>query len=118
MFSLKKLIILLQIQKIINNAINWFNRNICISNKKDLVCEKEGIGCIYNKTIQKMVNFDDVITKETKKHNPTWPQIPNYLYRILIIWGSGSWKTNLLFNLISQQLNIAIKIHMKQNIKF
>ena len=32
-----------------------------------------------------MVNFDDVITKETKKHNPTRPQIPNYLYRILII---------------------------------
>ena len=52
MFSLKKLMILLQ--KIINNAINWFNGNICISNKKDLVCEKEGIGCIYNKTIQKL----------------------------------------------------------------
>ena len=68
--------------------------------------------------IKQYKNFDNVINKETKKHNPTWPQIPNYLYRILIIWGSGSWKTNLLFSLVSQQLNIAIKIHMKQNIKF
>ena len=68
--------------------------------RKDLVCEKEGI--IYNKTIQKMINFDDVIKEETKEHHPNWPQIPNHLYKILIIWGSGSWKTNLLFNLISQ----------------
>ena len=65
-----------------------------------------------------MINFDDVIKEETKEHNPNWPQIPNHLYKILIIWGSGSWKTNLLFNLISQWLNIAIKIHMKQNINF
>ena len=36
--------------------------------RKDLVCEKEGI--IYNKTIQKMINFDDVIKEETKEHHP------------------------------------------------
>ena len=29
-----------------------------------------------------------------------WPYIPDYPYRILIIGGSGSGKTNLLLNLI------------------
>ena len=42
--------------------------------------------------------------KETKEHNPNWPQIPNHPYRILIIGRSGSGKTNSLFtNLINQQ---------------
>ena len=35
-------------------------------------------------------------------------------YRILIIEGSGSGKTNLLFNLITQQMVIDKFIHMKQ----
>ena len=29
-------------------------------------------------------------------HNPNWPYIPNHPYRIFIIGGSGSGKTNLL----------------------
>ena len=29
----------------------------------------------YNKTIQDMINFDDVIKEETKEHNPNWPEI-------------------------------------------
>ena len=49
-----------------------------------------------------MINFDDDIKEETKKRNPNWPQIPDHPYRILII-GSGSGKTNSLFNLINQQ---------------
>ena len=53
-----------------------------------------------------MINFDNVIKEETKEHNPNWPQIPNHLYRILIIGGSGPRKTNSLFNLISQQSDI------------
>ena len=32
-----------------------------------------------------------------------YPQIPDHPYRILIIGGFGSGKTNLLFNLINQQ---------------
>ena len=45
-----------------------------------------------------MINFDDV-TKEKniikiKKHNLNWTEIPNHPYRILIIEGSGSGKTN------------------------
>ena len=38
-----------------------------------------------------------------KEHNPNWPQIPDHPYRILIIEGSGSEKTNSLFNLRSHQ---------------
>ena len=56
--------------------------------------------------MQKMINFDDVMKKETKEHNPNWPQILDHPYRILIIGGSGSGKTNSLFNLINQQPDI------------
>ena len=53
-----------------------------------------------------MIEFDDFIKEETKEHNPNWPEIPNHQYRILIIGGSGSGKTNSLFNLINQQPDI------------
>ena len=36
-------------------------------------------------------------------NNRNWPYIPYHLYRILIIGGSGSGKTNVLFNLIKHQ---------------
>ena len=55
--------------------------------------------------IQKMINFDDV-TKENIKNNPNRPQIPDHPCRTLITGGSGSGKTNWLFNLISQQVDI------------
>ena len=48
-----------------------------------------------------MINFDDVV-----KHNLNWQQIPDHSYRMLIIGGSGSGKTNSLFNLINQQPDI------------
>ena len=41
-----------------------------------------------------------------KEHNQNWPQIPDPPYRILIAGGSGSGKTNSLFNLINQQPDI------------
>ena len=44
--------------------------------------------------IQRVINFDDVIKENIKKHNLNWPEIPDYPYRILIIRGSGSGKTN------------------------
>ena len=53
-----------------------------------------------------MINFDDVLKEETKEHNPNWPQIPDHLYRLLIIGSSGSGKANSLYNLISQQPDI------------
>ena len=58
-----------------------------------------------------MINFDDVTKENIKEHNPNWPQIPDHPYRILIIGGSGSGKTNSIFNLISQQPDID-KIHL------
>ena len=49
----------------------------------------------FKEIIQKMINFDDVTKENIKEHTLNWPQIPHYLYRILIIGGSGSRKTNL-----------------------
>ena len=46
-----------------------------------------------------------MLQKETQK-NKNWPQIFDCPYRLLIIEGSGSWKTNSLFSLISQQPDI------------
>ena len=49
-----------------------------------------------------MINFDDV-TNEKIEHNANWPHISDHLYRMLIIEGSGSGKTNALLNLIKHQ---------------
>ena len=65
-----------------------------------------------------MFNFDDVIKENIKEYDPNWPRIPDHPYRILIIGGSGSGKTNSLFNLINEEPNIeyneAICIHITQ----
>ena len=39
-------------------------------------------------------------------HNKNWSYIPDHPYRILIIGGSGSGKTNALINLINEQNDI------------
>ena len=44
--------------------------------------------------------------KTQRKHNPSWTQIPDHSYRILIIGSSGSGKTNSLFNTKNQQPDI------------
>ena len=41
-----------------------------------------------------MINFDDVTKENIKEHNPNWPQIPDYPYRILIVGDSRSRKIN------------------------
>ena len=53
-----------------------------------------------------MINFDDVVKENIKEHNPNWLQIPNHSYRVLIVGGSESEKTNSLSNLINQQPEI------------
>ena len=50
-----------------------------------------------------MINLDSITNKNNKKHNEKWPYIPDHPYRILIIGGSGSGKTNTLLNLIKEQ---------------
>ena len=53
-----------------------------------------------------MINFDDYVNENKTRHNKNWPYIPDHPYRILIIGGSGSGKTNLLLNLIENQPDI------------
>ena len=53
-----------------------------------------------------MINFDDVAKENIIENNPNWPQISDHSYRVLIIGGSGSGKTNLLFILINHQPDI------------
>ena len=54
----------------------------------------------------KMINFDNYVNENKTKHNKNWPYIPDHPYRILIIGGSGYGKTNVLLNLIENQLDI------------
>ena len=53
-----------------------------------------------------MINFDDIVKENKTVHNKNWPHIPDHPYRILIIGGSGSGKTNVLLNLIENQPDI------------
>ena len=53
-----------------------------------------------------MINFDDYVNKNKTKHNLKWPYIPDHPYRILIIGGSGSGRTNALLKLINNQPDI------------
>ena len=54
----------------------------------------------------KMINLDIITNENNKKHNEKWPYIPDHSYRILIISGSESGKTNTLLNLINEQHDI------------
>ena len=53
-----------------------------------------------------MINLDGIANENKKEHNEKWSYIPDQPYRILIIGGSGSGKTNTLLNLIKGQDNI------------
>ena len=50
-----------------------------------------------------MINLESITNKNNKKHNEKWSYISDHSYRILIIGGSGSGKTNTLLNLIKEQ---------------
>ena len=61
-----------------------------------------------------MTNFDEYTNRNKKEHNLNWPYIPDHPYRILIIGGSGTGKTNALLNLINNQQDIdKIYLHAK-----
>ena len=53
-----------------------------------------------------MINFDEYTNENKIEHNSKWPYIPDHPYRILIIGGSGSGKTNALLHLINNQPDI------------
>ena len=53
-----------------------------------------------------MINFHDYTNEKKIEHNSKWAHIPDHSYRILIVAGSGSGKTNALLNLIYNQPDI------------
>ena len=70
-----------------------------------------------------MINLDNYVNENKTEHNQKWSYIPDHPYRILIIGGSGSGKTNALSNLINNQPDIdkiyfTLKIRIKLNINF
>ena len=50
-----------------------------------------------------MFNLDNITNENNKDHDLTWPYIPDHPYRMLIIGGSRSGKTNASINLIKEQ---------------
>ena len=60
----------------------------------------------HNKTIEKLINFDDVTKGHIKEYYQGWLQLLDHPCRILIIPGSGSGKMNSLLNLICKQPDI------------
>ena len=53
-----------------------------------------------------MITFDEYTNENKTEFNSKWPCVPDHPYRILIIGGSGSGKTNALLNLINNQPDI------------
>ena len=53
-----------------------------------------------------MINLDKIVNNNNKEHNKKWPYIPDHPYRILIIGGTRSGKTNALLHLINEQKDI------------
>ena len=78
--------------------------------RKNLVSKTEEIKCNNIMKQYKMINFDDVVKTNIKEHNLNWAQIRNHQYRILLIGGTRSRKTNALFNMINHKL-YTDKIH-------
>ena len=66
--------------------------------KRDLVFDLVVIFMHY-----KIINLVKIANKNNKKHNENFPYIPDHPYRIIIIGGSGSGKTNTLINLVKEQ---------------
>ena len=53
-----------------------------------------------------MINFDYHANENKTENNTKWPYIPDHPYRILIVAGSGTGKTNALLNIINNQPDI------------
>ena len=56
-----------------------------------------------------MKNYDQSVEIN---HNLNWLDVPDHLYRILIIGGSGSGKNNVLLNLLKHQQADIDKINL------
>ena len=51
-----------------------------------------------------MINFDDYTNENIIEHNSKWPHIPDHLYRILIVGGSGSGKNKCIIDFNKQSV--------------
>ena len=47
-----------------------------------------------------MINLDDYVNENKTEHKKNWPYNPDHRYRILVVGGWGSEKTNVLLNSI------------------
>ena len=64
-----------------------------------------------------MINFDDYGNENKTEHNLKWSYIPDHPYRILVIRGSGSGKTNAISNLINKHSDVdEIYLHAKRSV--
>ena len=80
--------------------INRFSRNVrAYGMSKDLICKKGKTKC--NNIIKQCKKWSNLMMLQKEPL-----QIPDHPYKILIVGGSGSGKTNSLFNLISYQPDI------------
>ena len=64
-----------------------------------------------------MIDLDSITNENNKEHNEKWSYIPDHCYRISIIAGSGSGKTNALLNLIEKQHVFAKKLLVCKSLK-
>ena len=63
-----------------------------------------------------MISFDDYVNENKTEHNENCSHTPDHSYRILIIGGSESGKTNVLLNLKENQADIdQIYLHTKDS---
>ena len=53
-----------------------------------------------------MINIGFYVNENETDYSKNWPHTPDHPYRILVIGGSGSGKTNALINLINEQNDI------------
>ena len=51
-----------------------------------------------------MFYLDEITNGNKKEHDKKWPYIQDHPYKMLIIRGSGSGKTNELINLLNELL--------------
>ena len=67
----------------------------------------------------KLINLDSITNENSKEDNEKWPYIPDHPYRILIICGSGSGKSNALLNFTKEQDDIdKICLYAKDESKY
>ena len=59
-----------------------------------------------------MFDLADITNENNKDHNSQWLYILDHPYRMLIIGGFGSGKTNALLNLIKEQSDLIDKIYL------